>query len=765
MWSEKKTPYCFNLVENEGGPTLGYCPESGVKIIEKDGYAFKDLARCGELLPYEDWRLPAAERAADLGKRLTVEQVAGLMCYSVHQLDVNKELNDNQKTFLSQYVRSVLNSCGLSGVGNERQVPWANSMQKFAEAMPMGIPCYIASDPRNGCDVADWPGNLSLASTFDPKLAWESAKGQSIELRELGIACFLAPQVDIAADPRWFRDSGTFGEDPALSRDMVRAFVDGLQSTYDEDGNDLGWGKDSMTAMVKHWTGEGASEGGREAHMEGGKFAVYPNNNFEALMIPFVDGAFKLDGKTECAAAVMSSYSIAYSEDGSLGEKVGSGFSDYKINQLLRKRYGFEGPVCTDWMIINEGMKEGLRACGWGTGCIEDPEAEPAERALLSIMAGVDQMGGCSNPQILIRAYELGCEKYGKDTMDAIYAQAAKRLLVGYFLTGMFENPYIDEEASLADVNSPEKQAEAMKAQIKSIIMLKNENGAIKPADGKRKKAYLPAILEAAHETFNHHHGVGYVEDTVTYPIDVEVAQKYFDIVTDHVEGNKITRLTNEELAGIDLVIIPVREPQNLFGQDGRNKDREWIPVSRQYRPYTADGPSVRKVSLAGNILPDGTKENRSYFGHTGIVTNEAQLDQILELAAKAKELGVPSIATVFTGNPLCFHEFESEVDGILVTFSTPSLYGGGTASSEALTIIAAGEAEPSALLPLQMPRDMDDIEKQCEDTPRDMDCYVDAAGHKYDFAYGMNWSGVIDDERVKKYSASPLTAPANKGV
>ena len=240
MWKEKQTKYGFNVVENEGGVTLGYSPEAGTKLIEVDGLAFKDLAKTGELLPYEDWRLSAEEHAKDLAGRLSINEIAGLMCYSAHQFAVGAELNEDQITFLNMYVRSILNSCGLSGVTDEPQMLWANALQKYSEAMPFGIPCYIASDPRNGQGVSDWPGNLSLAATFDPNLALESAKCQAIELRDLGVACFLAPQVDISSDPRWFRNSGTFGEDPALSRDMVRAFCDGLQSTYDADGNDLG---------------------------------------------------------------------------------------------------------------------------------------------------------------------------------------------------------------------------------------------------------------------------------------------------------------------------------------------------------------------------------------------------------------------------------------------------------------------------------------------------------------------------------------------
>jgi len=762
MFKEKKTEYGFNLVENEGGPVLGYNPESGVKIIEKDGFAFKDMAKTGELLPYEDWRLSPEERADDLARRLSVEQVAGLMCFSAHQFKFDKEVNDEQKTFLNQHLRSVLNSAGMGGISDEVQIAWANNMQKYVEGKDFGIPCYFASDPRNGQGVADWPGNLSLAATFDPNLAWESAKCQSRELRDLGVACFLAPQVDLSTEPRWFRNSGTFGEDPKLSADMVRAFCDGLQSTYDEKGNDLGWGKDSMTAMAKHWTGEGASEGGREAHLEGGKYAVYPNKNFEAMMIPFVDGAFKLNGKTGSAAAVMSSYTAAYAEDGSLGEPVGSSFSEYKIKKVLRERYGFTGVVCTDWMVLNEGMAEGKRHCGWGEH-IEDVNVTAGERAFIAIMAGVDQMGGCSNPQVLIDAYNFGCEKVGKEKMDEAFAVSAQRLLQGYFMTGLFENPYLDEKAALADVNSADKQAAALEAQIKAVVMVKNENGAIKKRDG-RMKVYIPALFEAKHKEMNHVMGVQEIEDKVTYPISLEMAEKYFDVVTDKVDGSKVTRLTNEELKGIDMILIPAKEPGNSFPQDGRNEDNEFVPLTRQYRPYVADGPNVRKVSIAGNKLPDGSKENRSYFGRKALTTNEEQLDQILEFGKKAKELGVPSVVAMFTGKPMCFHEFEPAVDAIVVTFSGASLYGGASASSEALAAIVAGKEEPSALLPMQMPKDMDDVEKQAEDTPRDMECYTDSVGHKYDFAYGLNYSGVISDERVKKYSVPALTKPANMG-
>jgi beta-glucosidase len=415
-------------------------------------------------------------------------------------------------------------------------------------------------------------------------------------------------------------------------------------------------------------------------------------------------------------------------------------------------------------MVLNEGKAEGRRSCGWGQGVIEDPNTTPGERAFIAIMAGVDQMGGCSNPQVLMDAYKWGCEKVGKETMDKAFATSAQRLLQGYFMTGMFENPYLMEKEALADVDSPDKQAEALKAQIKAVVMVKNANGAIRPREG-RMKVYMPAIYEAPHKEMDHVRGVVVSDAKVSYPISLEMANEYFDVVTDRVDGANIERLSLEELKGIDMILIPAKEPGNSFPQDGRNEDHEFVPLTRQYRPYIADGPFVRKQSIAGDKLPDGTKENLSYFGRKALTTNEEQLDQILEMAEKAKALGVPSVVAMFTGRPMCFYEFEPVVDAILVTFSMPSNYGGGTASSEALAAIAAGKAEPSGLLPMQMPKDMDDVEKQAEDTPRDMECYTDSEGNKYDFAFGLDYQGVIRDERVSKYSAAPLTKPANMGV
>ncbi|MBR1814593.1 MAG: hypothetical protein IJ773_12345 [Lachnospiraceae bacterium] len=100
----------------------------------------------------------------------------------------------------------------------------------------------------------------------------------------------------------------------------------------------------------------------------------------------------------------------------------------------------------------------------------------------------------------------------------------------------------------------------------------------------------------------------------------------------------------------------------------------------------------------------------------------------------------------------MVFSEVEPLADAILFYYGSTSWF-----FADALLEIVNGDVEPSALLPFQMPASMDAVEAQLEDVPRDMECYVDADGNVYDFAYGLNWNGKIEDERVKTYSVEPL--------
>jgi beta-glucosidase len=196
------------------------------------------------------------------------------------------------------------------------------------------------------------------------------------------------------------------------------------------------------------------------------------------------------------------------------------------------------------------------------------------------------------------------------------------------------------------------------------------------------------------------------------------------------------------------LAVVDTPTPEgNNFDGIGHADDEGYIPISLQYGTYTANSVAVRKTSIAGD-----KGENRSYFGKTARTINSHDLDGVVYGRDCAIESGkkMPVITMVKALKPMIFSEIEPLSDAILVGFSV---------SDQACFDIITGKAEPQGLLPMQQPKNMITVEAQLEDVPRDMVCYKDSEGHSYDFAYGMDWKGVISDARSAKYNV-----PVRKG-
>ena len=722
-WSEQQVD-SFMLVTQEDGPTLSYSPQSGVKLLTEDGYAFKDLNRNDSLDAYEDWRLSPQERAADLASKLSKEEIAGLMLYSSHQAVPSAELTEDQKKFLSKdHLRAVL----ITSVESPRTAAqWNNQMQAFIEGLDHGIPANTSSDPRHeakatteynagaGGHISQWPTSLGLAATFDPQLMYRFGEIASEEYRALGIATALSPQVDIATDPRWTRFSGTFGEDPLLATEMARAYCDAFQTTPDTRG----WGMRSVNAMVKHWYGYGAQEGGRDSHFASGKYAVYPGNNLAEHKLSFIDGAFKLEGGTEMASAVMPIYSILWNQDPS-GENVGGSYSQWLIQKQLREEAKFEGVVCTDWGITKDMkvLDSPMGGKPWGVESLTE-----AERHYKILQAGVDQYGGNNEIGPVLAAYDMWAKAQGEKSARQRFEQSARRLLLNVFRVGLFEHPYLDPEASEKIVGNPQFMREGYEAQLKSVVMLKNHDNKTLPMD-KRYKVYVPK------RHFPAIPGLwgGISEEKTVEPIDLALVRKYYKVV--------------EQPEQADFAICLIEEPSTGFGYSAADVKRGgngYVPYSLQYDDYKA--VDARSVSIAGGD-PMEKFTNRSYKGKTVKAYNR---DDMLMVSETKRAMGEkPVIVILETGRPVVLSEIEPKADAILVSFNV---------QHQALLDIISGKNEPSALLPMQMPADMKTVEEQNEDVPRDMRCYQDADGNTYDFAFGLNWQGVIKDERVKNY-------------
>jgi beta-glucosidase len=750
-WSETRYG-TIRIVTNKDGQTLGYDSISGIKILTDKGLAFKDLNRNGKLDIYEDWRKTADERAKDLASQMSIEQIAGLMLYSAHQAipsgstrfgastyngkPFNEsgakpyDLSDQQIKFLTKdNLRHVL----ITNVQSpEVAALWNNKVQALCEGIGMGIPSNNSSDPRHRSvsdveynvgsagQISMWPGSLGMAATFDPAVVKGFGQIGSKEYRALGISTALSPQIDIATEPRWARVNGTFGESPQLSADMARAYVDGFQTSLNDKAIAGGWGYTSVNTMIKHWPGGGPEEGGRDAHFAFGKYAVYPGNNLADQLIPFTEGALKLEGETKMASAVMPYYTISWGADTKNKENVGNSYNKYLINDLLRGKYGFEGVVCTDWGVTSdERAIDGFGTTCWGAETLSIPE-----RHYKIIMAGVDQFGGNNDAGPVIEAYQMGVKEHGEEFMKTRMQQSAVRLLKNIFRVGLFENPYLNVEETKKIVGNEEFMKAGYQAQVKSIVMLKNKNKVL-PVD-KQKTVYIPKRINPAGRDFFG----GPIPESVNYPVNINLVKKYF----------KVTENPSEA----DFALVIVRSPNSGSGydpEDVKKGGNGYVPISLQYGPYKA--VEARDPSIAGGD-PLEKFTNRTYRNKTITSSNVSDLKMILDTKKAMKDK--PVIVSIAMSKPMVFSEFEKSASAILVTFEV---------QDQAILDIISGVAEPSGLLPLQMPVDMKAVEKQNEDVPFDMACHVDSEGNAYDFGYGLNWSGVIKDARVDKYRKS----------
>ncbi len=796
------------IINPNNGPTLSYSPQSGVSLLSiEDGgytYAFKDLNRNGQLDEYEDWRLSPEDRAAALTEMLPLENKAGLMVVSFQvRTDEGGEISEEVKSIvLDEKIRTLLirNSANF-----DDKVKWYNSLQAMVEADDeFGIPVTLTTDPKNGSagsaedaahsmtSASGWPSSLALAATFDPAQALLMGQVIAREYRALGISSGLSPQIDLATEPRWSRFSGTYGESSALSAAFARAIVSGMQSSWDgfgADAQDLGWGEDSVVAMIKHFPGDGAAEAGREAHNNYGKYNVYPGQNM-AEHIEVFKAALTLDTLTGSAAAVMPSYSMAYDAFGPIGEAMGSAFSAYKLKTILREQLGFKGLICADWE-ITENKPWGIETQGY------------IEKYVTALKNGLNQFGGLYFSDTLVNAFEAGARMLskrelvypsftreagtirqginGEQVMSDIYDESVYLVLYNHFLLGLFENPYISHDESLTTLTSEQYAQMGYDAQLASIVLLKNKGNAIAAASGEKQTVYIPieintGVVSAAvgNDTLAAHNSgdwslIGYEQLTfdgaLAYSFDPVLASQYFNIVTDMLSPDAdLSNITEQDIirrtdfSGVDFALVSVSAPRNSAGYESARVnldpgngalDNGYYPISLIYNDYLADPAVVREYPIAVDPNEEvewtaaGGQRGRSryYGGKTTLGQNMADLNLMETTRETIGDL--PMVVYISASNPFCAYEFEPFTDAILV--------GMGISANAALDVIS-GKHEPSGLLPMQLPADMSTVERQMEDVPFDMECHVDTEGNRYDFAFGLDWSGVIQDTRVTAY-------------
>ena len=472
-----------------------------LKKIVIDNLEFKDFDKDGKLSPFEDWRLSPEVRAKDLLSKLSLEEKAGLMMHG-NAKSLGDELGHGDKYNLEEIKQLVLDDKVNSLITRLEVNPkdfaeQNNQLQQIAESSRLAIPLTISVDPRNtfyygnkvtsNAGFSQWPGTLGMAAIGNESIINEYGNIIRQEYRSLGVTQALSPMADLGTEPRWSRFEGTFGEDPMLSKSMVRGYISGMQN------GKLGLNSQSVAAVVKHWVGYGAAEEGLDSHNSYGKYALYTHkNSLEQHIIPFT-GAFEVN-----VAAIMPTYSIlknAQLNDHKI-EPVGGGFNRYLLKDLLRDTYQFKGVIISDWNITkdwNEVCINGnppdiapkAEGMPWG---VEDLTVE--QRFIKAIQAGVQQFGGVSDSSVIVSAVKNN--KLDEKTIDS----AVLAILTQKFALGQFENPYVDPTEASRFVGNQDFQKVADKAQFDSLVLLENKDK-ILPLKSS-SKVYLYGFTEDA---------------------------------------------------------------------------------------------------------------------------------------------------------------------------------------------------------------------------------------------------------------------------
>ena len=589
------------------------------EIIEVDGYQFKDLNDNGVLDAYEDWRLSPQERAENLLSLMTAEQKAAQMVHLTLVTQKDSWFNKNNVGFalVYEYIfepeeeedeeESDETQTPISSARNAAMR--TNEIQELSESSELGIPVIFSMDTEAGAafvkDATYLPDEINQGAAGDVELVTRLNEVLKEELKAVGVRMALSPDADLITDPRWGRNQECYSEDVETVETMIAAAVKALQG---ENGLD----ENSVMATVKHFPGAGAqtngvdgspltiSEDSIDLHLAGFKAAI--DADVAAVMpygystVPYLGGD-AVDNSADQSAAVMT--------------------------DLLRGELGYEGIIQTDW---------GLNFVG-------------------AANAGADVLGGAgvrSTAQLV-------------DGVDeALLTDACRRILIAKFQMGLFENPYVDEDAAEEIIGSDEHKAVAKEAAAKSFTLVKYENAASLADQSFIVAGELASDVRCLNSGW-----------TAKEPVEI-AGTSILTALQEKAGVDNVTYITSAEkvptdLSGVTAVVV--------VGEKSGTHDPAWGAATLEFpEEQTA---LINALDKAGANVVAVVVMNRAYV-----------LTPIVDAA-----------------------------DSVLVVYRP-----GVTCGAEAVADCLFGETAITGRLPFQIPESMEQVLSQREDMPKDIE-------------------------------------------
>jgi len=527
-------------------------------------------------------------------------------------------------------VGSMLNVVGAEATNHYQHI----AMEKAR----LHIPILFGLDVIHGHRTT-FPVPLAVAASWDPAAAEMVARTGAVEARADGIPWVFSPMVDIARDPRWGRIIESNGEDPYLSSALARAWVKGYQQ------DDLSK-PDSAAVSVKHFAAYGAAIAGRDYNAADMSEITLRQVYLEPYRAAVEAGA----------ATMMSSFNSINGIPGSA--------DPFTLTQILRKEWGFDGMVVSDWGAVSELINHSI-----GDG-------PTVARKALEAGVDMDMEGGLYGTVIAeqVRAGKIP---------EAVVDEAARRVLRVKFALGLFDHPYTTV-TPVYDA-TPERRALARKVADETLVLLKNDPveglGTLLPLTGKAKKvALIGPLADNQRELL----GAWAVTGDPKYVVTLRAALQ--ERLGDRLLYAPGCDLLTGDDAGV-LRHVNFLGPMNADAHEAVPDDAKTIAEA----VTTAQKADVAILALGepANWM-EGEASSRTTLGFTG-----AQ-EQLLQAVAAT---GKPIILVVVAGRPLELKWAAAHVAAIVEAWS-PGVEGG-----HAIADVLFGDVNPSGKLPASLPR------------------------------------------------------------
>ena len=522
----------------------------------------------------------------------------------------------------------------LNVVGAEK----TNHYQHIAvEKSRLHIPIIFGLDVIHGHHTT-FPIPLAVAASWDPAAAETVARTGAVEARADGIDWVFSPMVDIARDPRWGRIIESNGEDPYLSSAMARAWVKGYQQ---DDLTKL----DSVAACVKHFAAYGAAIAGRDYNA-----TDMSEQTLRQVYLPPYHAAVEAG-----VATVMSSFNSI--------NGVPATANPLTLTQILRKEWGFDGFVVSDWGAVAELINHSI-----GDG-------PTVARKALEAGLDMDMEGNLFGTTL---ASQVRSGKIPESVVD----EAVRRILRVKFAVGLFDHPYTAD--SPAYEATPERRAVARKVADETMVLLKNDPvegvGALLPLTSKAKKIALIGPLADDARDLLGAWSAGDPKNVIT--LKQELVQRLGDRLTYSVGCGL--------LAGEDAKVLE----SVTFGGSVAGGQSQAAPDDNKSIAEAVDQAKQADVAILALGEPanwmEGEAASRVHLGFTG---NQEKLLKAVVATGK------PVILVVLAGRPLELKWAAEHVPAILEAWSP------GIEAGPAVADVLFGDVNPSGKLPSSFPR------------------------------------------------------------